>query len=265
MFGQVEGGRSRLIGAIAIIGVIACLVVGLILFVPRQGLRTPADVEALLERDPVDRDAVHALKANFPNEYRQLLTHVADVGRDQGRGAAMRELTSSMERFIRSKASAIDAAPDRELQRIGGGQLALVRILRDENVRLCAQYSIDGLRPGTALPVAARASLASLSVYIIEAAAAGERSRQAPRRTLSEADSQAWVDAMGAIDPAVVRQLEADNLTRQPVEGQCHAGVVLYEAASRLPGRTAANVTAYLVRESLHPTPETMAPAPAGR
>ena len=124
----------------------------------------------LFERSPADREAARALKANYPGDYQQLLRRVADASQARGSEAATRETSQFMERFIRSKANAIIAAPDRELQRIGGGQVALIQALRDENVNLCAQYAVRGLTPGTRLSPATIQLLSRLSVFVIEAA-----------------------------------------------------------------------------------------------
>jgi hypothetical protein len=258
MFGEPVSRRPRIIGAIGLIALAVALAVGLFLIAQGRGLQRPADVEALFERSPNDREAARALKANFPADYQRLLQRVIDVSHAQGQAAAIRETAAFMERFIRSKTNAIIAAPDRELQRIGGGQLALIRLLRVENVRLCAQYAVSGPAENERVPPAALPILARLSVYIIEAAHAGEQPGRTPRPTLSDADSQAWFAQMRTIDPNVARQIETDTATRQPPQGQCQAGLVLYEAATRLPGHISANVTAYLVRESLNPSP----PAP---
>ena len=254
MLGEGRGSRVQIIVAIALVALVAAGAIAF--FMTRGGApQSPTDVEALFERSAADRDAARALKANFPDEYRQLLQRVADASRERGREAAVRETSQFMERFIRSKANAIIAAPDRDLQRIGGGQVALIQALRDENVNLCAQYAVRGLTPGTRLSPATLALLSRLSVVVIEAARAGEQPGRRPRPTLSDDDGRAWISALRDIDPAVARQMESNTAISQPPAGQCRAGVVLYEAVTRLPAATAANVTAFLVRESMNAPP----------
>ncbi len=249
MYGEEGNRRTPLIVAIAL-GVF--LIAGAaVFFLTRNGPQSPADVEALLERSPSDREAARALKANFPADYQRLLTQVAEANRTRGRAAASREMAEFMARFIRSKVNALLAAPDRELQRIGGAQVALVHALRDENVNLCADYSVRGLNPGARISAGTIALLSRLAVFIIEAARAGEQPGRTPRPTLSEADGQAWIAEMRAIDPAVARQIEGSGVGTEPPNVQCRAGVVLYEAVTRLPAARAGNVTAFLIRESL--------------
>jgi hypothetical protein len=255
MFDEPVSRRAKIIGGIGLTAIVIGFMVSLVLLLVKRGPLSPADVEAMFERSPPDREATESLKANFPADYQRLLERVAEVSRTDGREAAILETGAFMRRFIGSKANAITAAPVRELQRIGGGQLALIRVLRDENVGLCAQYAISEPPPGTRMPASALPVLAHLSVYVIEAARAGEQPGRTRRTTLSEADSRAWLAAMRAIDPATTHLIETDTVTRQPPEAQCRAGVVVYEAVTHLPAATAANVTAFLVRESISGSP----------
>jgi hypothetical protein len=251
MFDQPVSRRAKIIGAIALVALVIGFVVAIYLVGPGRGTRGPANIEAAFERGP-GAEASRALKANFPDDYQRLLRRASEVTREQGRGAAEREVSLFMERFIHSKANAIMAAPDRELQRIGGGQVTLMHALRDGNVSLCAQYAISGLAPGTRMPPGAVGPLTRLSVYIIEAARAGERPGRTPRPTLSAADQEAWFSAIREIDPTAARHLENDTVRGQPPDAQCRAGIAVYEAVTRLPGPRAANVTAFLVRESMN-------------
>jgi hypothetical protein len=256
MYGDPDPSRRRttlflLAGAIGFVA----LVVAAIALWPRRGVDTPEGVEAELQRSPWDREAAAALKANFPADYQELLRRVAAASRDGNRQTASRAAAAFLERFILSRANAVMAAPDRDMQRIAGGQLNLIRGLRDENVNLCAEYAMRGLGPGARLSPATLALLGRLSVYIIEAAHAGERPGRTPRPTLSPSDAASWIAAMRAIDSVAAGQIENDTAVGLPPAGQCRAGVVVYEAVSRLPTATAANVTAHMIRESLRAPP----------
>lgn len=256
MYGDPDPQRRRtnlflLLGAIGFVA----LVTAAIMFWPSRALDTPEGVEATLQRSPSDREAAAALKANFPSDYQELLRSAAAAGRRGGNRAASREAQTFMARFVASKANAVMAAPDRDLQRIGGVQLSLVQALRDENVNLCADYAVRGLGPGARLSAASLALLSRLSVYVIEAARAGERSGRPPRPALTQADAQAWLGAMRAIDPVVAGQIESNSAVSLPPAGQCRAGVVTYEAVTRLPAATAGNITAHLIRESVRAGP----------
>lgn len=254
MFDQDGNRRTPLIVGIALA---ALLIVGTAAFFLTRGVRGPttsADIEAMLERSPIDRETGRALKANFPADYQQMLDRVAQVDRDRGREAAMREAGLFVARFLRSKANALIAAPDRELQRIGGAQVALIHALRDENVNLCAEYAMRGLSPDTRVSAATIALISRLGVIIVEAARAGDQPGRRPRPTLSEDEQREWIAAMAAIDPAVARQIEGNGFGTAAPAVQCQAGIVLYEAAQRLPGHASANVTAYLVRASFRPS-----------
>lgn len=252
MFGEDGNRRTSLIVGIALA---ALLLVGGALFLLTRGRpTTPADIEALFERSPTDRDTARALKANFPADYQQMLDRIARVYRERGRQAAISEGGVFVGQFLHAKTNALIAAPDRELQRIGGAQVTLIHALRDENVNLCADYAMRGLRPDAHVSAPTSALISRLAVVIVEAARAGDQPGRAPRPTLSEEDQRAWFAAMAAIDPVATRQIEGNGLGSESPSVQCHAGVVLYEAAGRLPGQISANVTAYLVRESMNPS-----------
>lgn len=254
MNGAAKPGRRR-IYLTALLAVV--VVAALILWPARRSMDTPAGVEAIFERSPADRDTMRALKANFPNDYRQLLDRMAAAHRGGGNEAAMREGSAFMTRFMNAKISAVTAAPDRSLQRISGASLGLMQVLREENVRLCAQLSMTGLTAETHLSPNALTHLSRLDVYTIEAARAGEAPGRTPRAEISESDYDAWFAAMRAIDPVATRRLETDDGARLPPESQCRDGIVMYEGVMRLPGPIAANVTAHLMRETMR------APEPA--
>lgn len=254
MDGAAKSGRRRVyVTALLAVVVVAVAVTALILWPARRSMDTPDGVEAIFERSPADRDTMRALKANFPTDYRQLLERVAAAHRDRGTEAAMREGSAFMTRFMNAKINAVTAAPDRSLQRISGASLGLMQVLRDENVRLCAQLSMTGLTADTRLSSSALAHLSRLDVYTIEAARAGEAPGRTPRQELSQTEYDAWFAAMRAIDPVATRRLETDDGTRLPPESQCRDGIVMYEGVMRLPGPMAANVSAHLLRESTAP------------
>jgi hypothetical protein len=216
---------------------------------------SPEGVEAQLLRSPSDHDAALALKANYPQVYQDLLRRTAAAIRARGGQTASREVSAFMARFVASKANAVASAPDRDLQRIGGAQASLIRALRDENVALCADYAVRGLRPGSRLSPATQALLGRLAVYVIEAARAGERPGRTQRPPLSQADGQALFAAMRARDPATAEAVERGTAVSLPPEGQCRAGLLLYETVTGLPAATSANVTAQLVLESVRTPP----------
>lgn len=254
MFDEPVSRRAKIIGGILLLVFIVAAAASLVLLGHGRGPKTPADIEALIERSPPDREAMEALKANYPADYRRLLEDAAQAGREHGQQAAAQEAALFMRRFIRSKLDAISAAPDRELQRMGGGQLELIQALREADVTLCARFAISGPPPGQRMPPGALPVLGRLSVYTIEAARAGEQPGRTPRTTLSDEDGRAWLAAMREIDPEVAREIETNTVERQPPAAQCRAGVVIYQAVTRLHGHASANVTAYLVRESINTT-----------
>lgn len=219
-----------------------------IFFLTRSGPQSPADIEAMFERSPTDRDIAHALKANYPADYDALLRQLAETSRTRGKEGAMQEAGRLAERFIRSKVNAILAAPDREMQRIGGAEAALVRALRAENVNLCADYTLRGFNPSTRLSAGTMALAVRISVLMIEAAHAGEG--RTPRPTLSPEDGQAWIAGVRAIDPRAAELIQTHVVDRQPAAVQCDAGFAVYEAVTRLPGPQAANVTAFMIRQA---------------
>jgi hypothetical protein len=222
-----------------------------IFFLTRSGPQTPADIEAMFEQNQADREVAHALKANFPSDYQAMLRRLADSARTNGKAAVMREAASFAERFIRSKANAIMAAPDRELQRLGGAEATLVRALHDENVTQCADYTLRGFGPNTRLSPAIVALVSRISVILIEAARAGEQSGGTPRPTLSQTDGQAWLAEVRAMNASAADQIQNHVVDRQPPAVQCEAGLAVYEAVTHLPGPTAANVTAFMIRQTL--------------
>jgi hypothetical protein len=248
------GRRRLLLVVIFAVAILAALVAGLFLVTSGRSMSTPEGVEAMFERSPSEREATRALKANFPDDYRQLLGRMARVHRERGREAAMAEGDAFMTRFMSAKVNAIAAAPDRSLQRIAGATLAMIKVLRDENVAQCAQFTTEGLAAEARLSANATEHLTRLSIYLIEAARAGEAPGRTPRPQPSQADIDAWWAAMRAIDPVATRRLEDEDGTGHPPESQCRDGLVAYEAVTRLPGPAAASVTALLLRESFAPT-----------
>jgi hypothetical protein len=252
MYGDPDPHRRRT-SIFIIFGIIGgALLIGAAIFLwPQRSVATAEGVEAELQRNPALRDTTQALKANYPAEYQALLQRIAAAGRDRGRRAAGDEVGRAMRAFLATKGNALASAPARELQRLAGAQLSLVRALRQENVVACTQFVMNGLRDANRLSQGTVALISRVSVLQVEAARAGERSGLRPRARPSEADVRLWLARIRAIDPVAATDIESESFERASADRQCRGGVALHQALTELPAETAATIMSLLLREAI--------------
>ena len=252
MYGDPDpaAGRTKLFALLGALVLLAAIVVA-VMFWPSRSVETAEGIEAELQRTPALRDTTQALKTHYPQEYQALLQRMAAAGRRGGRRAASDEAGPAMRAFLASKATAFARAPSRELQRLAGAQLTLVRALQRENVTACAQFVMNGLRSDQGLSAATLALVSRVAVLQIEAASAGDRSGRTPRGEPSQAEFQLWLQRIRAIDPAAATDIESDAIGGVPPDRQCRDGVALHQALAELPAEPAGNLMALLMREAV--------------
>ena len=217
----------------------------------RPASDTAQEVAAEIEQDPDIRESMSALRTHYPSDYQEMLDRLAAAGRARGQEAAGREAFFFMRGFMTAKADAIASAPDAHLDRVADTYLALVRLLRDQDVRLCAQFVTSGFTPGTPPPRAAMTLLNRAAAQQILAAHAGETGGRRPRGPLSPPDMTAWFERIEALDPSAAALIENGSLDRATPAQQCGAGIALHQAVTDLPPAAAANVMANLIRDLL--------------
>jgi hypothetical protein len=210
---------------------------------------TADELGAQIERDGPNGVIWVAMRENYPTDYRAFLDRAAqaiNVGDQEG---ADRTTQAFMVSFLRTKVDRLTSAPSAQLHMIAQEYSALMHAFRTASIGLCAQYLGTRVSPADRPGDEVLRHLGRLYALQIAATHAGETSGSPPRTNLTEQDRSAWFAAMRAIDPAVPPLVEdPSRFDEASVEGQCNAGVTMYDAAAGLPLEPSANVTAHLLR-----------------
>jgi hypothetical protein len=188
------------------------------------GAQPPAAAPALtldaMRRDfPLDRQAIDAgLAGKAPEEARRLAY-------------------AGIDRFLRSRRSAILAAPGPLLVAIEARQGAMLRALAKQDPRLCAVIGDRGFFSSEAAAGTLPPGVDAYGAALVEAARAGAGTARAAPLATAE-DFRAWLAAVRKIEPDVpVWEMLTDRELRSKASPDhlCRGAAAMHEAVGDLP------------------------------
>ncbi|HYG49133.1 MAG TPA: hypothetical protein VD846_14475 [Allosphingosinicella sp.] len=186
-----------------------------------------------------------AMRRNFPLDHQAIQATLAGKTPEEARRLAY----AGIDRFLRSRRSAILAAPGPSLVAIEVRQGAMLRALGNQDVRLCASVGDRGFFSSEAAAGAPPPGLDAYGVALIEAAKAGAGSARAAPLATAE-DFQAWLAAVRKIEPGVAvwemltdRELRA----RSTPDHLCRGAAAMHEAVGALPAEAGERVARTLL------------------
>ena len=209
--------------------------------------RIEAGIEAELQGNPALGGLYVTMKTEYPEEYRRLVTELAQKAGSAGQAEAAIAGRQYMREFITRHRGEVQKAPEAELLRARDLQVDVVEMLALESTELCAQFSMAGLPAGAKPSTKTQRKLLSAGEALIRAAAAG-RDHPVARTAPTEVDGSRFV---GFLSSAGLSTQEIDMLLQGdpalqalPIERQCEIGQAVYHGLERLPPDSAARLTA---------------------
>jgi hypothetical protein len=190
---------------------------------------------------------LEAMRRDFPLDHQALAATLAGKTPEEARRLAY----AGIDRFLRSRADAILAAPGPVLLAIEARQGALLRALEKQDVRLCAVVGDRGFFSSEALAGPAPQGLDDYGVALIEAAKAGAGAAGRSPVMASREDFLAWLQAVAKIEPDVpVQAMLTDRELRlaSSPDHLCRGSAAMHEAAAALPGQAGERVSRTLLR-----------------
>ncbi len=176
---------------------------------------------------------LEAMRRDFPLDHRAIESTLAGKTPEEARRLAY----AGIDRFLRSRRSAILAAPGPLLVAIEARQGAMLRALANQDVRLCATVGDRGFFSSEAAAGTPPPGLDAYGSALIEAAKAGAgTARAAPLAT--KEDFQAWLAAVRKIEPDVpVWEMLTDRALRAKASPDhlCRGAAAMHEAVAALP------------------------------
>lgn len=196
---------------------------------------------------------LEAMRRDFPLDHQSLAATLTGKPPEESRRLAY----AGIDRFLRSRAAAILAAPGSPLLAIEARQGALLRALGGQDVRLCAAVGDRGFFSSEALAGAMPPGLDAYGAALVEAAKAGAgAARPAPLAT--KEDFLAWLAAVGKIEPGVpVWQMLSDRelRARSSPDQLCRGAAAMHEAVASLPPERGERIARTLLRSVLAAAP----------
>lgn len=188
---------------------------------------------------------LEAMRRDFPLDHRAIDSTLAGKAPDEARRLAY----AGIDRFLRSRRSAILAAPGSLLVAIEARQGAMLRALAKQDVRLCAVIGDRGFFSSEAAAAMPPPGLDAYGAALIEAAKAGTgTARSAPLATAE--DFQAWLAAVRKIEPDVpVWEMLTDRELRAKASPDhlCRGAAAMHEAVGDLPAQGSERVARTLL------------------
>jgi len=197
---------------------------------------------------------LEAIRRAFPLDHQAIAATLAGKSAEEARRLAY----AGIDRFLRSRSTAILAAPGSALVSIEARQGALLRALGGQDVRLCATVGDRGFFSSEALAGAPPAGLDDYGVALVEAAKAGSGAA-GPAPLATKEDFTSWLAAVARIEPGVpVRDMLFDRELRAAASQDhlCRGAAAMHEAVAGLPPAPRERVARTLLRSVL------AAPAP---
>lgn len=175
---------------------------------------------------------LEAMRRDFPLDHQGIAASLAGKPPEEARRLAY----EGIDRFLRGRRDSILAAPGPLLAAIEARQGALLRALGKQDARLCANVGDRGFFSRDALAGTEPAGLADYGLAMIEAAKAGFRAPPTPAST--KEDFEAWLAAVGKVEPAVpVQAMLFDPALRAAASADhlCRGAAAMHEAVGTLP------------------------------
>ena len=188
---------------------------------------------------------LESMRRDFPLDHRAIDTTLSGKAPEEARRLAY----AGIDRFLRSRRSAILAAPGALLVAIEARQGAMLRALSKQDVGLCATVGDRGFFSPEAAAGASPPGLDAYGAALIEAAKAGAgTARSAPLAT--KEDFQAWLAAVRKIEPGVpVWEMLTDRELRAKASPDhlCKGAAAMHEAVAALPAGSGERVARTLL------------------
>jgi hypothetical protein len=176
---------------------------------------------------------LEAMRRDFPLDHQPIAAGLAGKAPEEARRLAY----AGIDRFLRSRKSAILAAPGPLLIAIEARQAAMLRALAKQDVRLCAAVGDRGFFSSGAAAATPPPGVDAYGAALVEAAKSGAgTARPAPLATAE--DFRAWLAAVRKIEPDVpVWEMLADRelRARASPDHLCRGAAAMHEAVAELP------------------------------
>lgn len=210
--------------------------------VTERSVAPSADIERQLDAVAANDPYMAALKRWFPADYARLRQALLDDLKsartlDEVQTRAMHRAREQADRT----AGHVAAAPAADLAAVVQAERAVVRRLQTEDERLCAQFGMTGLPPGTRTS-AETARLISRAAEARVKAARDGLDAPAAHDPPSEADLAALRASMvrAGASEALADLVLSPAVRSAPPGEQCAGSVAFYDALADLPEATAA-------------------------
>lgn len=176
---------------------------------------------------------LEAMRRDFPLDHQTIIATFEGKAAEEARPLAY----AGIDRFLRSRRSAILAAPGPSLVALEARQGAMLRALAKQDVRLCATIGDRGFFSSEAAAGTPPPGLDAYGSALIEAAKSGAGTARAAPLATAE-DFQAWLAAVRKIEPDVpVWEMLTDRALRAKASPDhlCRGAAAMHEAVAALP------------------------------
>ncbi|MBB4840490.1 hypothetical protein HNP52_003582 [Sphingomonas kyeonggiensis] len=255
-----EFSRSGLVVGIIVLLVAAVGLGGALWFGAKlqQQAQSPEGIAESILKDRKGAPFFEALRDNYPKEFAD---YTALLSRRVREGATREQIRA--ESFIWMQATTqrhLDEfvqAPHGDLNLYRQMEIQLVETMQQEDVRLCGQYAMGTLRPGTRYPPQTAERLIEVAASWITASAGGRdhpADRKIPKGDISEADAVALVTNMrhaGMSQTDLEVWTDPARMARARPEQQCAIGLYLLKGIVEMPHAPADRVTGWLASQKL--------------
>ncbi len=188
---------------------------------------------------------LEAMRRDFPLDHQAVASTLAGKAPEEARRLAY----AGIDRFLRSRRSAILAAPGASLVALEARQGAMLRALATQDLRLCAAVGDRGFFSGAAAAGAAPPGVDAYGAALVEAAKAGAGTARAAPTATAE-DFQAWLTAVRKIEPDVpVWEMLTDRelRARASPDHLCRGAAAMHEAVAALPAEAGERIARTLL------------------
>lgn len=176
---------------------------------------------------------LEAMRRDFPLDHQAIAAGLAGKAPDEARRLAF----AGIDRFLRSRRSAILAAPGPLLVAIEARQGAMLRALARQDVSLCAAVGDRGFFSSEAAAGTPPPGVDAYGAALIEAAKSGVGTARAAPLATAE-DFQTWLAAVRKVEPDVpVWEMLTDRELRAKASADhlCRGAAAMHEAVAALP------------------------------
>jgi hypothetical protein len=176
---------------------------------------------------------LETMRRDFPLDHQAIAAGLAGKAPEEAR----RLTYAGIDRFLRSRRSAILAAPGPLLVAIEARQGAMLRSLGKQDVRLCAIVGDRGFFSSEAAAGMPPPGVDAYGAALIEAAKSGAGTARAAPLATAE-DFQAWLAAVRKIEPEVpVWEMLTDRelRARASPDHLCRGAAAMHEAVAAVP------------------------------